>query len=146
MKKLEFKININAPRKKVWKIMLDKETYKEWVGVSWPDSYYEGEWKEGNDLKFITPDESGTLVTLLKHKPYELSHAKHIAVLIDGGEEDRESEVAKSWIGTTETYTFTEAKGVMELKVEINTNPDWAEMFNDGWDKALGKLKEMCEN
>jgi uncharacterized protein YndB with AHSA1/START domain len=145
MKKLEYKINIKASRKKVWETMLDKETYKQWVDVAWPGSYYEGEWKEGNNLRFITPDGSGTLVTLIKHKAYELSYAKHIAVLNAGGVEDRESDVAKGWIGTTEAYTFTEAKGVTELKVEINTNPDWAEMFNDGWPKALSKLKEICE-
>jgi uncharacterized protein YndB with AHSA1/START domain len=146
MKTLEFKIDIQASRKKVWETMLDKDTYKEWVGVSWPDSYYVGEWKEGNDLKFITPDESGTLVNLIKHKPYEVSYAKHIAVLNPGGEEDRESEVAKGWIGTTERYTFTEIKNGTELKIEITTNPDWAKMFNDGWVNALAKLKEMCEN
>jgi uncharacterized protein YndB with AHSA1/START domain len=146
MKKLEYNIAINATRQKVWSTMLEKETYKQWVDVAWPGSYYEGEWKQGNNLRFITPDGSGTLVTLLKHLPYELSHAKHIAVLNPGGVEDRDSEVAKGWIGTTETYTFTEAKGVTELKVEIDTNPDWAAMFHDGWPKALAKLKELSES
>lgn len=146
MKKLNYKIDINAARQKVWETMLNKETYKQWVDVAWPGSYYEGEWKEGNNLKFITPDGSGTLATLIKHQPYQLSYAKHIAVLNVGGVEDRESEVAKGWIGTTERYIFTESKGVTELKVEINTKPDWAEMFNDGWPKALAKLKEICEN
>lgn len=145
MKKLEYKIIINAPRQAVWETMLDQETYKQWVDAAWPSSYYEGEWKEGSNLRFITADGSGTLATLIKHKSYELSYAKHIALLNPGGAEDRESEVAKGWIGTTEMYTFTEKKGVTELNVEINTNPDWAEMFNDGWPKALAKLKEICE-
>src|SRR3712207_8485703 len=45
----------------------------------------------------------------------------------------RSSDVAKGWIGTTESYTFTERNGKTTLTVEINTNPEWASMFNDGW-------------
>ena len=42
MKHLEFKTQIEADKKKVWDTMLRPETYKEWVNVSWPGSYYEG--------------------------------------------------------------------------------------------------------
>ncbi|CAN5452749.1 hypothetical protein BH09BAC3_BH09BAC3_14820 [soil metagenome] len=144
-KKLEYKINIAANKQKVWDTMLAPTTYKEWVNSAWPGSFFEGEWKEGNNLRFITADGSGTLATLLEHKPYEYSFAKHIAILNAGGIEDRDSELAKGWIGITEAYTFTEKNGATELKVEINTNPDWAKMFDDGWPTALSKLKEICE-
>ena len=62
-----------------------------------------------------------------------------------GGIEDRDSEVAKGWVGITEAYTFKEKNGKTELKVEINTNPQWESMFNDGWPAALDKLKEISE-
>jgi uncharacterized protein YndB with AHSA1/START domain len=145
MKKLEFKININASPKKVWETMLDAETYKEWAKAAWPGSYYEGKWNEGENLKFLSPGQGGTLATLVKHKPYDFTLAKHIAVIGKDGSEDRESEVAKGWVGTTESYTFTENKGTTELKVEINTSPAWAEMFNNDWPIALESLKALCE-
>jgi hypothetical protein len=58
---------------------------------------------------------------------------------------DRNSPEAKGWIGTTEEYTFTEKNGKTELKVTVNTTPEWESMFNDGWPDALKKLKEICE-
>lgn len=145
MKKLEFKIDIAAGRQKVWEIMLDPETYKEWTGVSWPGSYFEGEWEQGQSLKFLGPSGEGTKARLVEHRPYEYSFAEHTAVINKDGSEDRDSDIAKGWVGTTEAYTFTEDNGKTELKVEIDTNPDWEEMFNEGWPGALAKLKEICE-
>ena len=61
------------------------------------------------------------------------------------GSEDRTSEIARGWIGTTEQYTFKEHDGSTDLIVEIETTPEWEAMFNDGWPNALAKLKEICE-
>ena len=145
MKKVEFKIDISAGRQKVWDIMFNPKTYKEWVNVSWPGSYYEGTWKQGENVRFISPGQGGTMATLVEHRPYEFILAKHIAVLNSDSTEDRDSEIAKGWIGTTEAYTFTENNRETNLKVEVNTNPEWEKMFTDGWPKALAKLKEICE-
>ncbi|MBC7829002.1 MAG: SRPBCC domain-containing protein [Chitinophagaceae bacterium] len=146
MKKLEFKIEIAASRQKVWDTMLDPVTYKKWVEVSWPASSYEGSWKQGENIKFISPSGEGTLATIVELRPYEFILANHIAVIKKDGSDDRDSEIAKGWVGTTESYNFSEKNGKTELKVEINTNPDWEKMFTDGWPDALAKLKEMSES
>jgi uncharacterized protein YndB with AHSA1/START domain len=145
MKKLEFKIDINANAKRVWDTMLNLETYKQWVSVSWPGSIYQGQWKKGENLKFISPDQGGTMATIVDLRPYEYILAKHIAVINPDGTEDKNSDIAKGWIGTTEAYIFTEQNGKTEVKVEINTYPDWEKMFSDGWPNALKKLKEITE-
>ena len=85
------------------------------------------------------------MATIIELRPYEYILAKHIAVIDAGGKEDRNSDLAKGWIGTTESYTFTEKNGKTELKIEINTYPDWEKMFKDGWPNALKKLKEISE-
>ena len=126
--------------------MLSPETYKEWVKNSWPGSYFEGNWKKGEDMRFISPGQGGTKATLVENKPYEFIFAEHVAVINSDGSEDRTSDIAKGWIGTTESYTFTETNGKTELKVEITTNPDWEKMFANDWPKALATLKEICEN
>ncbi len=126
--------------------MLVSKTYKEWVNVSWPGSYYEGNWKQGEDLRFISPGQGGTIAKLVEYKPHEFILARHIAVINRDGTEDRDSDPAKGWIGITEAYTFTEKKKKTKLKVEINTNPEWEKVFTDGWPKALARLKEICEN
>ena len=104
MKNLEYKIVISAPAKKVWETMLNEETYKQWVAKSWPNSFYEGKWAKGEKIKFIGPEGTGTLAEIVEFKPYERILARHIAVLGKGGVEDRTSEEAKGWIGTTEEY------------------------------------------
>ena len=145
MKAFEFTININARPEKVEAIMLGPETYKEWVGVSWPGSTYEGSWQLGEDLKFAAPGQGGTLATIEVFKPHAYIQAKHIAVVNADGSLDKESDIAKGWIGTTESYTFTEQNGGTELKVQMVTKPEWGKMFTDSMPRALDKLKELCE-
>jgi uncharacterized protein YndB with AHSA1/START domain len=146
MKTLEYKINIDASVKKVWEKMLSPDTYREWVAASWPGSFYKGEWKQGEKISFVGNDESGTLAKLVEVKPHQSILAEHIAVLQPGGIEDRDSEVAKGWVGGTEKYNFRESNGETELLVTIKTNPAWEQMFNDGWPAALEELKRICEN
>jgi uncharacterized protein YndB with AHSA1/START domain len=145
MEHLEYKIVISASAKKVWETMLQENTYKQWVAKSWPNSSYEGQWVQGEKIKFIGPDGSGTLAELVEVKPYERILARHIAVLTPGGAEDRTSEVAKGWIGITEEYQFTEHLGATTLTVFIETNPEWSKMFDDGWPTALEELKKIAE-
>ena len=144
MEKLQSKIDIAATPKKVWDRMIQPDTYREWVNAAWPGSYYEGNWRKGENVKFISPGQGGTLATIVEYRPYEYILAKHIAVINADGTEDRDSETAKNWIGTTESYTFSERNGKTELITEMNTNPEWRKMFAD-MPKALAKLKEISE-
>lgn len=146
MKHLEFAIDIAATKKKVWDTMLPPETYKKWVAASWPGSYYVGNWTQGESIKFLSSSGEGTQAILDEVKPYDLIRATHTAVITKDGTEDRDSEIAKGWVGTKESYIFTERDGKTEVKVQISTSPDWEKMFSDGWPDALAKLKEVVES
>jgi uncharacterized protein YndB with AHSA1/START domain len=145
MNKIEFTIDIDTDSKKVWDVMLAPETYKQWVSKSWPGSSFDGLWKQGENIRFIGPGQGGTMATIVDLKPYEYILAKHIAIINQDGSEDRTSDVAKGWIGTTESYTFQKNDDKTKLKVEITTSPQWEKMFNDGWPGALAELKRICE-
>lgn len=145
MKTLTYKINIEAPKQKVWETMIEPDTYVKWVAASWPGSFYKGKWAEGEKIRFISKNESGTLVLIEVFKPFDYISAKHIAVLLEGGKEDYDSDMAKGWIGTMESYTFDENDNATDLTVEMKINPDWQKMFDEGWPAALKKLKEICE-
>ncbi len=145
MEHLQYKIVVAASAKKVWETMLQEETYKQWVSKSWPNSYYEGQWKKGEKIRFIGPDGSGTLAELEEVKPYERVLARHVAILGPGGAEDRTSETAKGWVGITEGYKFEESNGKTTVIVDIETNPQWRQMFDEGWPAALDELKEITE-
>ncbi len=145
MEHLEYRIVISAPAKKVWDTMLEKETYKQWVANSWPNSSYEGRWAKGEKIRFIGPDGSGTLAEIVDFRPYESVLTRHIAVLGPNGSEDRTSDVAKGWIGITEAYRFVEENGKTTVTVSIETTPEWRKMFDDGWPAALEDLKRITE-
>jgi hypothetical protein len=145
MKELEFNAQIAAPKKKVWDKMLSLDTYKEWTSVAWPGSTFDGQWRKGSDIRFVGPDESGTLATITELEPYERILAEHIAILQKGGAEDRSSTQAQRWIGTKESYYFDERNGKTNLTVKLKITPEWEEMFQNDWPKALKKLKEISE-
>lgn len=147
MKKLEFNIDINADAQKIWDNITDPVKYQEWVSASFPGSYFEGEWKKGEYLRFLGPGGGGgTLAHLEDVKPNELISAKHVAVITKDGSEDRSSEMAKDWVGTTEIYTISKNKNGSNFKVEMDiVNPQWESMFADSWPKMLKKLKELAE-
>lgn len=39
MNKLHFEVHINAPKEKVWNMMLEDATYRQWTEVFMPGSY-----------------------------------------------------------------------------------------------------------
>lgn len=145
MKHIEFTTQIAADKQKVWNTMLQPETYKQWTSVSWPGSTFDGRWDKGENLRFVSPGQGGTMATVLENVPYESILAKHVAVINPDGSEDRSSDVAKGWIGITERYTFTERNGKTTVRVAIETRPEWESMFQDGWPAALKELKKICE-
>lgn len=104
--------------------------------------YYE---IHGEGKPFISPGQGGTLATLLEYKPYEIILARHIAIINPDGTEDRGSATAKSWIGMTESYAFTERGGKTTVTIVIQTTPEWENRLRDGWPTALASLKKICE-
>lgn len=57
MPKLHFSILINTPREKVWEVMFDDKTYREWTSVFMPGSHFVGSWEKGSSIKFLAPKE-----------------------------------------------------------------------------------------
>ena len=146
MKTLQFEITVDASPQKVWETMLGKETYPKWVDVSWPGSSYHGEWKQGAQIRFTGADGGGgTLGEVTEVDPYSKVDLHHIAVLLDDGSEDRTSDMAKTWIGSTETYTFIPDNGATKLDVELTIPAEWVDEFEDGWPKAIDALKQLAE-
>jgi uncharacterized protein YndB with AHSA1/START domain len=60
MEKLHFEILINAPRERVWDVMLADETYRDWTSAFHPGSYFKGDWSEGSKMLFLGPNEDGS--------------------------------------------------------------------------------------
>jgi uncharacterized protein YndB with AHSA1/START domain len=147
VKTLNFATVIDASPQKVWETMLGKDTYPKWVDVAWPGSTYHGEWKQDSQIRFTGADGTGggTLGEVTELDPNSKVDLHHIAVLLDDGSEDRTSDMAKSWIGSTETYTFTPDNGSTKLDVELSIPAEWVDEFESGWPKAIEALKQLAE-
>jgi len=147
MQKLHFKIDINAPKEKVWHTMLDDKTYRIWTEAFMPGSYYKGDWGKGSKMLFIGPGENGDMgmVSRIKeNQKYKFISIEHYGVVKDG-KEDTSSDEVKAWAGAHENYTFKEKDNSTEVLVDMDTAEEYKEMFEDMWPKALQKLKELSE-
>lgn len=66
MEKLNFAVSINAPAEKVWKVLFDDATYRNWTSVFAPGSYAETDWKEGSKALFSDGKGSGMVSRIAK--------------------------------------------------------------------------------
>lgn len=149
MEKLNFSIEINAPKEKVWNTMLEDKTYRIWTDAFTPGSHFVGDWNKGSKILFLGPGpngEMGGMVSRIKEsKLYEFISIEHLGIVQDG-KEDITSDAVKDWAGALENYSFTEKDGVTKVSVEMDSNEEYSEMFKGMWPKALQKLKELSEN
>ncbi len=44
-----------------------------------------------------------------------------------------------------ENYTLTDVDGKTQLEVDLDSEEEYADMFDEMWPKALEKLKELAE-
>ena len=65
MKKLVFTTFIDAPRETVWDRMLAPATYERWTAAFAEGSRFEGSWAEGARIRFLGPDGSGGMVSMI---------------------------------------------------------------------------------
>ena len=144
MEKLKFTTNIRAPRKKVWDVMLNDDTYRIWASVFMPGSYAETDWKEGSKALFLGQDGSGMVSRIEKNIPNEYLSIQHLGFIKDGVE-DLTSEKVKQWSGAHENYTLKENNGVTEVLVELDSDDEFKDYFGSTWPKALEKVKELSE-
>lgn len=144
MKTLHFDIHINTSKKKVWDIMLDKNSFQTWTAEFSEGSYYEGSWEKGDRIKFLVPSGDGMTSMIAENRSYEYISIKHLGC-INNGIEDTTSAAVQSWTPAFENYIFTEKDGTTQLHVEMDVAPEFEKFMQTAWPKALAKLKEICE-
>jgi PhnB protein len=137
-------IDIRAPRHKVWDVLLQDKTYRQYAESFCPGSYAETDWKEGSEARFLNADGDGLYSAVLVHKPAEIITLEHQGVL-KAGRRDINNPETDSWKGARETYRVTERNGVTTLTIEQECPAGYADMLADSWDRALKSVKELSE-
>ncbi|CAM3975139.1 tungsten formylmethanofuran dehydrogenase [Flavobacterium sinopsychrotolerans] len=151
MKKVQFKVSINAPANKIYDFMLgikSKSTYEQWTSLFNPTSTYEGSWDKGNKILFIGVDEKGEkggmVSKIAENIPNRFVSIQHYGIIKAEKEITEGTEVEK-WANGFENYTFNENNGTTTVTVDLDTNEDFLEYMNQTYPKALDKLKALCE-
>ena len=151
MKKLQFKVSINAPVTKVYDFMLglsNKSTYEQWTSIFNPTCSYEGTWEKGTKILFFGVDENGNkggmvskIANIMSNKFVSIQHYG----LIQGDKEITEGPEVEKWANGLENYTFEENNGTTTITVDLDMTEDFVDYMNENYPKALDKLKEICE-
>jgi hypothetical protein len=144
MKQLNFSINIDAPKKKVWQVLWNDDTYRKWTEVFSEGSYAESDWNEGSKIHFLSPEGEGMYSKIEKKIPDEYMSFKHLGVMKEGKEQPLDEE-AKKWAGAMENYTLKQNGNSTELKVDLQIAEGNEKYFDEKFPKALEKVKELSE-
>lgn len=141
MEHMTFTETITAPKEKVWHVMLDDATYRDWTSVFNPGSYYEGGWNQGDSIRFLGNEDDGTVSgmysTIEESRPYEYVAIRHLGEIHHGVEKPFEAP-------GLEAYGFEEVDGVTTVTVTLEVPTEYKEMFMDMWPKGLARIKELA--
>jgi uncharacterized protein YndB with AHSA1/START domain len=144
MTRLTFSTTIQAPRDVVWRTMLEDETYRAWTSAFHEGSYAVTDWQPGSKALFLGPDGSGMVSRVAEHRPNEFLSLEHVGIVKEGVE-DTESEEVRKWAGARESYTLTEERGTVTLRVDMDATEEHKTFFEEVWPRALAKLKDLSE-
>src|SRR6478735_690463 len=156
MKKLKFKVNINAPVVRVYDLMLgihSKSTYEEWTSLFNPTSTYEGRWDKGTKILFLGIDEKGEkggmVSRIVENIPNRFVSIQHYG-LLKGAKEITAGPEVEKWANGFENYSFEKNNGSdsnrrTTVTVDLDTTEEFVDYMNQSYPKALDKLKEICE-
>lgn len=146
VKKMHFSSVIRAPRQRIWELMLAPDSYRDWTAAFMEGSYYEGNWKPGSRIRFLTPAGEGMVAEVAENRPGEFVSLKHLGAIGKDGVEDTTSEAVRAWAPAYENYRFIDrGDGTTEVQIEMDTLPDYEQFMQDAWPKALARLKGICE-
>ena len=142
MNTMQFSIEINAPKQKVWDTLWQDKTFRDWAGIIDPGTYMVGDLKEGNEVQYMSA-ENGYGVTSLVDKliPGEYLLLKHSADTQDSGARERD----KQWTGGQESYNLSEDGRVTRLTVSLDVPTELEEYFSNTYPKAMQRIKELSE-
>lgn len=144
VRRLRFEETIEAPVEVVWETMLGDEGYRRWTAVFAEGSHFEGSWSEGSRIRFLAPSGDGMVAEIAENRRHEFLSIRHLGVVADGVE-DTTSDAVRAWAPAYENYTFHPVPEGTRVVVDQEVAPEYEQMMQETWGKALAKLKQLCE-
>lgn len=140
MENLSFEIEINASPVKIWEVLWNDISYRQWTTAFTEGAFYLGTLEEGGIVKFFDPKNNGIFSQVEKNIPHQEMKFLHLGEIYDG------IEVPQDWGEVTESYILEESEETTKLKVEIQTISEFKAFFEEKFPKALQIIKNLSEN
>lgn len=144
MERLNFTIDIEASREKVWQTLWNDETYRQWTKAFCDGSYMVGDLREGNRIHFLSPSGEGMYSDVENLVENEFVSFKHIGEMKDKTELPLNDETNK-WSGSYENYGLKESNGVTTLSVGVDSVEAYLDFFKEKFPIALQSVKDLAE-
>lgn len=132
-------VTINAPAKKVWQVLWDKDYYKQWAASFMSGSYYSGELTPGGQIQFLDPQGSGmqsTVASLIENREITFHHLHELHAGKEG----------QSLGNMSEQYLLDEQDGVTTLSVKSDMPEEYFSAMDAATQKALQAVKKLAES
>lgn len=144
MRKIRFVVEIGAPPARVYDLMIEADSYRDWTSAFAEGSCYEGSWQTGSRIRFLGPGGHGMVAEIAENRPHEFISIRHLG-LIANGVEDTGSAAIRAWAPAYENYTLLAAPGGTRLCIDQEVPEDFAPYLCEAWPKALQRLRAICE-
>jgi len=138
-------IEIQAPRERVWDVLLQDDSYRQWTADFSPGSYAETDWQAGSKAVFRDESGAGLVGRIVTSERPERLDIEYDGLLVDG-RDDVESSDATEMKGAHETYRLTERGDTTVLDIESGMSEAHYDGMNEAWVRALRKVKELAES
>ena len=77
-------IEMQAPRERVWDVLVQDETYRQWAAEFMPGSYAETDWQAGSKVAFRDPNGTGVIGRIVTSERPECLDIEYDGLLVDG--------------------------------------------------------------
>ena len=138
-------IDINAPKEKVWEVLLGHKYIQIWYTAFGEGITADTDWQLGSKAVFVDNKGSGMIGKIVQHIPNEMIDIEYEGIMVDG-KEDYNSIAANDMKGTHETYCLSSKDHATNLSIECEMDDAYYEMMSSAWEKALQKIKQLSES
>jgi len=140
MELLKFEITIDAAPEKVWSVLWDEFSYRQWTSAFHEGSFYIGTLEEDSKVQFLDPDNNGMFSRVVKNIPQKEMVFLHLGEIYSG------IETPMDWGDATESYFLEETDYSTKLRLEINTSEEFKSFFEEKIPLAIQNVKHLSEN
>ncbi|QKS70486.1 SRPBCC domain-containing protein [Paenalkalicoccus suaedae] len=142
MKTIVFSIHISASKERVWRVLWDDESFRDWGDLIDEGMYMRGALVEGSTVEFMSSVNGYGVTSLVKTlRPNDYVLFSHAADTQESGQLTREDE----WTGGQESYSLKEQDGMTHLEIQTDIPEEKEETFEVRLPKALERIKYLAE-